>query len=417
MVPTEGYVNAAMYGHLWLLLLPILRLGSGDHYLRHARGERRSGPIDSAYSVAKLASPVGNTDALWAGKDSAGEWFGGEFVPPRPGESTLATQPVAWNNGLLTQFAGNWLGAVSGVNAAGQAVGSLYGNFSSPQLPDVNNQAFLYDNGTLTNLGTFGYQQSGATAISADGQIALWVRNGSGQSTSQQVIIDNNGKLTAVPAAVPNAIMSALAINNAGQVLGTFESPNGQHAFLYSGGKTIDIGALQNQPQPVDSPSALSSTGIVVGLSSTDNTWHSALCAYMYHNGVTSSIPLYNGNEFLPTSVNAQGQVLGSIAVGNNISLGLLYNSATGSMVTLNSLIPSNTQFGNLIGTNIDDQGDIIAYSNVNGQFQYFELTPNGPGSEAPVPEPSTWIIFIALSGTGILKKRFSRVRANDQMS
>jgi hypothetical protein len=46
------------------------------------------------------------------------------------------------------------------------------------------------------------------------------VRNGSGASISQNVIIDNSGNRTQVPAAMPNATMTPIAINNSddGQV-------------------------------------------------------------------------------------------------------------------------------------------------------------------------------------------------------
>jgi probable HAF family extracellular repeat protein len=365
-----------------------------------------AGPIDSAYSITNVASPP-SIGATWTGQDAAGEWFGSEFVAE---PTSLAKQPITWNNGQLSFLAGNSLGYVAAVNSSGQAVGNLYGNASSPNSPDVNNQAFLYSNGALTNLGTFGYQQSGAEAISGNGQIAIWVRTGSGANVSQNVIIDNSGNLTQVPAAMPNATMAPITINNSGQVLGTFESPatNAAHAFLYSGGKTIDLGALQNSPNLWNMPTALSSNGIVVGTSSTDNTWHGAMGAYIYQNGVTTAIPLYNGNAFTPLSVNAQGQVLGAVTVGSNSFLSMLYNSGTGTFETLNSLVPSSAQWGNLFGQRIDDQGDIFGYSTVNGQQQFFELTPNGPGSEAPVPEPSTWLIFIALSCAGILRKRLS---------
>jgi probable HAF family extracellular repeat protein len=182
---------------------------------------------------------------------------------------------------------------MTSVNASGQAVGNLYSGTPSPQFPEGNSQAVLYANGALTNLATFGYQQSGAAAINDNGQIAIWVQNGSAQNFSQNVIIDQNGNLTNVPAASPNAIMRPIASNNSGQVLGTYDSSttNATHAFLFSGGKTIDLGALLNSPNLMNSPIALSSNGIVVGMSSTDNTWHGAIAPYIYQNGVTAAFP------------------------------------------------------------------------------------------------------------------------------
>jgi probable HAF family extracellular repeat protein len=123
------------------------------------------------------------------------------------------------------------------------------------------------------------------------------VRNGSGANTSQIVIIDNGGNRTQVPAAMPNTTMTPIAINNSGHVLGTFESPatNAGHAFPYSGGKTIDLGALQNSPDLWNMPTAVSSNGIVVGTSSTDESVSPRLCGHR-----ESSMAVRSGNTAIP---------------------------------------------------------------------------------------------------------------------
>jgi len=374
----------------------------------------RSGPIGTGYSITSLGSNPGPYEGTtWDAWNSSGVWIGN--MPAGPSQGSTATEPVAWINGKFTQLAGSSLGYTSAVNDSGEIVGGLYSSVaSSSQTTNANNQAFVYNNGTLFALGTFGHQASGASAISNNGQIAIWVQDGNNASGTRNALIDNNGTVTQVPAPVPNAFLMPTAINNAGQVIGQFTAPdlNSEHAFLYSAGKTIDLGALQNSPNLSNSPAALSSNGIVVGESSTDSTWHGAMGAYIYQNGVMTAIPAYQGNEFLPRSVNAQGEVVGSVLLANNSILSLLYNSQTGSYVALNSLIPSSSQWGNLIGTEIDDQGRIYGYSVVNGQQDLFVLFPDGPGPENPVPEPSTWLVFITLAGSVIVRKRFAALRA-----
>src|SRR5262249_19803390 len=58
---------------------------------------------------------------------------------------------------------------------------------------------------------------------------------------------------------------SAFAINNAGQVIGTSDTPNdASHGFIYSGGVMTDLGTLGGDST---TPLAINSGGQVVGIS------------------------------------------------------------------------------------------------------------------------------------------------------
>jgi probable HAF family extracellular repeat protein len=372
----------------------------------------RCGPIESAYSITEVPtvptvpSPATPYVAGWR-EDAAGTWFGNEFVFSTMYDGgMLGTEPVKWSNGVLSPLAADTYGFVNDMNAAGQVVGDLEGPITNQPPTGTNDQAYLYSGGTLTMLGTFGARQSNALAISGNGQIAIGLQNANTTTAPESIIIDKNGAITPIPAPSPNASMGVTAINNAGQVLGSYLSPttNASHAYLYSDGKTIDLGALVNSPNLMNNPIAMSSNGIVVGMSSTDTTWHGAMGAYIYYNGVMSAIPNYNGNEFIPSQVNAQGLVLGNIWLGNTNYESALYNSVTGSMELLNSLIPASASVGTLVASTIDDQGDIFASATVNGQTVSYELTPNEPGNVSPVPEPSTWLISIIMAGAVALR-------------
>jgi probable HAF family extracellular repeat protein len=156
------------------------------------------------------------------------------------------------------------------LNNLGEAVG-----VSETPSADV---ATLFSNGTITivKLGAI------AEGINDAGQIGGF--GGFGGEAS----IHNNGKITGLdtPAIFPSD-SQAYAVNNSGQVVGIgyLDSTGGSfHAFLYSGGKTIDIGP----PGAYQAwASAINDSRQIVG------PWSSASGggAFLYSNGKSVSLP------------------------------------------------------------------------------------------------------------------------------
>jgi probable HAF family extracellular repeat protein len=357
--------------------------------------DARADAISQSYQLTDLGVYPGPIEgAGWTGSSSSGVIIGN--LPIQNGDRTPPTQPVAWIGGQLVSMAPNVTGYSSAVNASGQVVGSIADYNSSTQVSS-NPRYFEYSNGTLTDLGNFGGSSTGRIAISDNGLIAASVVAANGSSS---VIVDSGGNIVQVPAAVPGASMTPTAINNAGQVIGTFTSASGNgQGFLYSGGKTIELGGLQgSSPQFTNWPLALSSNGIVAGIAYEPNSLSGQSPSYVYVNGVMSRIPEYQGNEFIPSSVNAQGVVLGSAPIGVTSSgdiqqfQQLLYNSTNGVLTPLSALLPSNWTVN--AGISINDQGQILARATENGVDHLVELTPLSLGGEAPVPEPGTLAIF-----------------------
>jgi probable HAF family extracellular repeat protein len=363
--------------------------------------------ISSGYQVTDLgAYPGPYQGAAWTGSSPSGVIIGS--LPYTNGDRQPPTQPAAWINGQLTMLAApNIMGYSQAVNASGQIVGTIsdYRSFSGTT---SNSRSFVYSNGQLTDLGNFGYASSGNVRISDNGLIAAGVVASDGSS---HVIIDSSGKITEIPQPVAGVgQMEPTAINNAGQLIGRYDSSTSNSlGFLYSGGKTITLGALQGSNGLFTNwPIAVSSNGIVVGLASTPNSTQAAP-SYIYQNGVMSSIPLYQGIVFNPTSVNSHGLVLGAAPIGvNNVSsfTQLLYNSTTGIFTPLSSLLPANSGWSLEAGISINDQGQILARASENGIDHLVELSPVGPGEVTPVPEPGTFLIFGLIAGAVAVRKR-----------
>ena len=142
----------------------------------------------------------------------------------------------------------------------------------------------------------------------------------------------------------------ALAINNAGQVVGasTTTSDIDVHATLWNGSTAIDLGTLGGS------------------------------FSYAY-------------------AINNSGQIVGvSTTIGNTFFHATLWTGDT--LIDLNSLLDVGTinagwQLADAHG--INDNGWIVgnAYNNLTGQAHAFLLSP---GVAAPVPEPATYTMMLA---------------------
>jgi probable HAF family extracellular repeat protein len=178
---------------------------------------------------------------------------------------TLATEDNAaiYRNGVIT-YLGNLPGGYGsiglGINDRDQVVGEALGN----ALSISNDDAFLWQDGQMTDLGTLGNL---AAEGGASGWSAAYAINNRGQvvgaaSTSstfaavvpflwQNGVMYNLGMLPPVPGSYLET-GSAVAINNLGEIVGTCTSQgwvdnepvSTTSAFLYVGGKMYDLNSL-----------------------------------------------------------------------------------------------------------------------------------------------------------------------------
>ena len=107
-------------------------------------------------------------------------------------------------------------------------------SFQSQQFP-----AILFDNGTLTNLGTLAGPWSSANAINASGEIA----GGTDTDHNINAFIDTNGVMQDIGTLPRGTFSCATSINNAGQVVGYADINTGTFfGFLYSAGTMKNLG-------------------------------------------------------------------------------------------------------------------------------------------------------------------------------
>jgi probable HAF family extracellular repeat protein len=314
------------------------------------------------------------------------------------------------------------------INNGGQVVGGR--SFTAGY------HAFLYSGGAMQDLGTLYPTQNWSDAIDINnagtvvGASEIW--NDSGESNKLPFLY-SGGVMTEVPG-FGGGYGAARGINKLGQVVGISAYSNGvTHAFLYSAGSVVDLGAfmgatgyscaygINDQTQVVGvSPNQngadrgflwqngsmtdlgdvgggtggayayhINNGGQVVGESwSGAPTSQGPHYAFLWQNGVMSNLGVLPGaNGSLAEGINDSGVVVGSS--GNRL---FVWDSVNG-MRDANNLLDASGAGWTLYGCrDINDLGQIAGWgTNPSGQTHGFILTP--------VPEPS----IIALLGIAII--------------
>lgn len=243
------------------------------------------------------------------------------------------------------------------INNSGQIVGTSYvaGN--------PHYDAFLYSNGTLTDLGTFGGGYSSAAGINDSGQIIVLSQPAS--TNGATAFLYSNGHTTELWQGAPTGI------NNSGEVVGrSYTGAVNYHTLVYSNGQVTDLGTFGGL---ASGATAVNDSGQIVGqiiLPGTNNQEQ-----YLYSNGQITNLGSLGGSGGFPAAINKSGQIVGwAYLAGDAVTHGYLYKN--GEMKDLNNLIPSGSGFTITSGNGINASGQITASGVYNGQRVALLLTP-----------------------------------------
>jgi probable HAF family extracellular repeat protein len=290
-----------------------------------------------------------------------------------------AQHPFLYSNGSIIDIGSGLSGAGVAINDVGDVAGSLNVTGGS--------HGFLYSGGVTTDFGALtNLPYASSTAINHSRQIV-------GFSTKPypnylpHAFLYSNGTMTDV---TPGG-GDAWAINDAGQMTGFYYTSGGitYHAYIYSSANGApsdpnaftDLGSL-NGDSGASRAYAINAAGQVTGVTDVPNPY-GASHAFLYSNGTmidlgslggSSSWP---GNDFYDHAINASGQVVGtSYLAGDRATHAFLYREGDPVMTDLNSLIPSDSGWTLQVANAVNDNGQITGYGLINGQTHAFLLTP-----------------------------------------
>jgi len=330
------------------------------------------------------------SDATWISDTGliAGEARNGLIDPLIPGWAEI--RAVLWKDGEvidLGTLGGNESAAFS-VNNRGQVVGVATNTIPDPFSFFVTQlRAFLWQDGAMQDLGTLGGPNSVAYFVNERGQVA-------GDSLTNSTVNPITGSPTQDPFLWERGTMldlgtlggtfgSTYGLNNRGQVVGLSNLAGDQtaHPFLWDKGTLSDLGTLGGS---FGIAYGINDAGEVVGGATNKND---QTLAFLWKDGVMSNLGTVHGDDCsLAFHINSKGQIVGNSlpCAGGPAHLFLWQN---GLMTDLNAFAPpgsSLTPWGD--GAFINDRGEIAGLRVLpDSDLHAFVLVPCGKGTDGCV--------------------------------
>lgn len=272
---------------------------------------------------------------------------------------------VLWQAGTITDLGtlGGTLSYANGINAAGQVVGYS-------ETGGGTGHAFLWQSGGLQDLGTLGGSYSSAIGINANGQVVGYsdIRG----DARQHPVVWQAGSIHDL-VGLGGIYSTARGINDAGQVVGDSNTTsNANHAFLWEAGSVRDLGSLGGDGSVAY---GINAAGQVVGSSfPASGSSH----AFLWQSGTMQDLGTLGGATSMARGINAAGQVVGSASTVNGDGRGFLA-TARGGMIDLNQLLVAGSGATVLTANGINDDGQIAADAITRaGEHHAVLLTPTG---------------------------------------
>jgi probable HAF family extracellular repeat protein len=327
---------------------------------------------------------------------NAAGWIAGQsqngLIDPLTG--VPETRAVLWKDDQIIDLGtlGGNESVATTLNNAGQVVGAGSNTILDPfSLFGIGTQtrAFLWQNGAMQDLGTLGGPDAAALAVNASGQVAGFSYTDAtptpvtGLPTTHPFLWENGtmidlgtlGGTFGGPSANLPGGDSEVFLNNRGQVVGasTLAGDLIYHPFLWDHGILTDLGTLGGDN---GEPSWINDGGEVVGAA--DLPGGAPHHGFLWRNGVMTDLGAFASTSFAE-SINARGQIVGRSRIGavtNPVQHAFLWENG-GPMIDLNTLIPAN--LGVLLGDAccINDRGEIAGVGFLpNGDTPAFLLIP-----------------------------------------
>jgi probable HAF family extracellular repeat protein len=337
-------------GALFLLALVLAPWVAGGR----SQAQTQPGP----YAVTDLG-PVGSVSAQANDINDAGQVVGSFSAA-----GTSGPRAFVWQDGLLTVLS-NLPSGAGGISANGLVVGTA----KIP--PSTVFEGVIFENGGVAPLG---FQGASGAAINDHRQVV-------GTINHAMPVFWDNGVLTEI-GTFGGPCGSAADINNLGQVVGTACTATGTtlgpstHAFLWQGGVMTEIEPF---PGHVDSgATAINNLGQIAGWSSiTDpEIYDVQATSFIYENGTKRQLPILSPESYA-YEINDLGHVVGTMRAGGFFSKFSGYIFKDDVATNLNTVLLPGSGFHILYANAINNAGEIaaIAYDSRMGTHAVL-LTP-----------------------------------------
>jgi probable HAF family extracellular repeat protein len=214
----------------------------------------------------------------------------------------------------------------------------------------------------LSSFGTMGINNSGAIAGS-------YIPNSGDNAGYQDGFLYNGGSFISLtdPSSLPNpgSETGAEGVNDSGTVVGYYVNPSNDSAvsFIYSGGTFTDLPAPSGTAPLSAEAMDINNAGQIVGFYQSQSPNH----GFLYKGGVYTTLddPSAGPSGTIAYGINNNGQIVGTYSDSQGLAHGFLYTISTGTFVTLDD--PSAGSGGQTFARGINDSGQVVGYFIANG--------------------------------------------------
>jgi len=359
-------------------------------------------PAFAPASSAQQPAGYTITDLGPASPHSSPPWFNGDYyinaVSMNAAGDVVAATPTAsgnthaalFHNGQVIDLGtlGGLYSEATGINKSGLIVGNS-------QIVSGYVHAFLYSNNVMTDLGTLGGSNSYAIAINDSAQI---VGNSDLADGTSHAFLYKAGVMTDLGA------VSAVSINASGQVLVSDSS----FAFVYSNGamQPLPLPQCNGSPFQYGAAYAMNDSGEVVG-----EAWawigSMLVCddAILISGGQVKDIGFGPSSFTTAIAINGPGHILGKgWTYCDGSFCQLEYTFLDGAVLFYSVSTPDSSGWFSLLGSAINDAGQIAGIgNNASGQRAFLMTPPPLPTVSITAPASGTsvaGIITVSASAT-----------------